>query len=166
MSFVFSNPDASGSARFAAALPCVQFTMEGLPKMAQKNPNLNPAQIGAQFAPIARRAPSPKLSRSGMTGFLRAAFPACTAQHVAHLTGISASTVSNWLRETSIPSADHLAVLFTVFGQPFLTACYPVAAPWVEGQGQHERFQSAITELHAAIANLPNGQNELAEPAV
>ena len=87
----------------------------------------------------------PRFSRDGLARFLRAAFPHATAKQVEHATGVSASTVDNWLREATAPTADHMAVLFAVFGPAILAVAWPVTRHWPVATGaDHERIKAAI----------------------
>lgn len=87
------------------------------------------------------------LSIDGFCRFLRAAFPRSTALHLAHLTGISASTVTKWLIGENKPSGEHLAILTSVLGPAFLRACLTRSPDWLERSCETERLAQISAEM-------------------
>lgn len=146
----------SGGVRVAARSP-----REGRRVKAASSVTSQSQMERGMFAP-----PSGKISLSSQKAcpekaveFIRALYPAKTAENVASDTGISAETVKKWLDGTVRPSWDGLSCLIFAYGFPFLVAVFPRRPLWLsdayqraqlaELEAEQARIQSKISALRA-----------------
>ena len=78
--------------------------------------------------------------------FIRARYPAKTAENVSSDTGIGAETVKKWLDGAARPSFDGLSRLIFAYGFPFLVAVFPRQPVWLSNAYQRERLASLEAE--------------------
>lgn len=111
------------------------YPMETLPKSGMKC-----AKPGAAF------------SSDGFCRFLRRAYPAGTAAHVAALAGCPVSTAEKWLRGETRPCAEHLGSLCAAFGPAFIAAAMPATRHWSRGRARNEEIQRIARQLAHLLA--------------
>jgi hypothetical protein len=93
----------------------------------------------------------PAFSQEGFVRFVRAAFPASPAQHLAHLVGCPSSTAEKWLRREGAPSAQYLGAMIGLFGPAFVAAAIEPAPPWAARAANDQRraeLTRALEELN------------------
>jgi hypothetical protein len=78
--------------------------------------------------------------------FLRAKHPFKTADCVAAQTGISANTISKWLRGESRPGWGHTMALIGVYGADFLWASSPQSRVWLAPARKLEELRQLESE--------------------
>ncbi|MCF1502943.1 hypothetical protein L0F51_04080 [Afifella sp. H1R] len=83
--------------------------------------------------------------------FLRAQHPASTAQWVASLTGINATTIDKWLSGRSAPGFAHFGALIAAYGPELLAAAFERAPDWLSEAAQAEK-RARLQDQQARIA--------------
>lgn len=104
------------------------------------------------FAPLSGKISlkSQKACPEKAVEFIRARYPAKTAENVASDTGIGVETVKKWLDGTVRPSWDGLSCLIFAYGFPFLVAVFPSRPMWLSDAYQREQ----LAELEAEQARI------------
>jgi hypothetical protein len=93
------------------------------------------------------RGERPRFCGDGFVAFVRAAFPASPAQHLAHLIGCPSSTAEKWLRREGAPSADYLGSMIGIFGPAFAASVISPAPAWAVEAARTERRRALEREL-------------------
>lgn len=145
-----ASPLAAAGAEPSVCAPAA--SRQGLRIGSDARSPLRPA-AGVPFPDAAPRAraerslPRPRFCQDGFIGFVRAAFPASPAQHLAHLLGCPSSTAEKWLRREGAPSADYLGAMIGIFGPAFAACAIAPSPAWAVDAARAERRRLLEREL-------------------
>lgn len=90
-------------------------------------------------------------AETGLTRFLRAAYPGKVIDNVAQDLGVPYGTAKNWIDGKSTPGFLHTLKLIAKYGPEFLVAVYPSAPRWLSES--YRQFEIAKLQAdHEALS--------------
>lgn len=89
-----------------------------------------------------------------VVAFLRARYPAKTAESVAAETGLGADRIRKWIDRGSKPSCAACFVMISVYGPEFLSAVMDRPPAWIDTAARAARREQLRAEISALEARL------------